>query len=199
MHEIKAWIFDLDGTLTLAQHDFPAIRRELGIPAEEDILGYLARLPEKQARELSERLDAIELRLAREVTPAPGAARLIRYLCARGNHVGILTRNLHGVAVSSLDVLGIADCFAPEHVLGRAEALPKPDPAGIQHLLDLWSVSPQEAVMVGDFRFDLEAGRAAGCRTCLLHEHNGWPELADWHLPDCEGLLVYLERPANSR
>ncbi|MBL4834623.1 MAG: HAD family hydrolase [Pseudomonas sp.] len=197
MHDAKAWIFDLDGTLTLAQHDFPAIRQELGIPAEEDILGYLARLPEEQAFELSQRLDAIELRLAREVASAPGAASLIRYLQASGKHVGILTRNLHAVAVSSLEVLGIADCFAPEHILGRAEALPKPDPAGIRHLLDIWSVAPADAVMVGDFRFDLEAGRAAGCRTCLLHEHNSWPDLADWHLPDCKRLLHRLQGAAS--
>lgn len=193
MHDIKAWIFDLDGTLTLAQHDFPAIRRELGIPAEDDILGYLSRLPETQAAQLRERLDAIELRLAGEVAAAPGAASLIRHLQASGKHVGILTRNLQAVAMSSLDVLGIADCFAPEHVLGRAEASPKPDPAGIHHLLDMWGVAPADAVMVGDFRFDLEAGRAAGCRTCLLHESNTWPDLADWHLPDCERLLARLQ------
>ena len=29
----KNWIFDLDGTLTVAVHDFDAIRKELGIPA----------------------------------------------------------------------------------------------------------------------------------------------------------------------
>ena len=199
MHDLKAWIFDLDGTLTLAQHDFPAIRRELGIPAEEDILGYLARLPAAQAAELGQQLDAIELRLAREVASAPGAAGLIRYLQASGKHIGILTRNLHAVAVSSLEVLGIADCFAPEHILGRAEALPKPDPAGIHHLLEIWSVDPADAVMVGDFRFDLEAGRAAGCRTCLLHEDNSWPELADWHLPDCERLLARLQQAEAAR
>lgn len=199
MHDVKAWIFDLDGTLTLAQHDFPAIRRELGIAAEDDILSHLAGLPADEARVLSEQLDAIELRLSREVAPAPGAARLIRHLRDSGKHVGILTRNLHAVAVSSLEVLGISDCFAPEYVLGRAEALPKPDPAGIHHLLELWSVLPGEAVMVGDFRFDLEAGRAAGCRTCLLHEHNSWPGLADWHLPDCERLLAHLEGAVNNR
>ena len=27
-----AWVFDLDGTLTVHQHDFDAIRAELGIP-----------------------------------------------------------------------------------------------------------------------------------------------------------------------
>tara|TARA_R110001592_G_scaffold199938_6_gene448681 strand:- start:52780 stop:53379 length:600 start_codon:yes stop_codon:yes gene_type:complete len=193
MNDIKAWIFDLDGTLTLAQHDFPAIRRELGIPAQDDILTYLKGLPEAQAQVLSKQLDAIELRLARDVAPAPGAASLIRHLRSSGKDVGILTRNLHAVAVSSLEVLGIADCFTPQSILGRDEASPKPDPAGIHHLLDLWSVSPDHAIMVGDFRFDLEAGRAAGCRTCLLHADNSWPDLADWHFDNCENLLGLLQ------
>ena len=72
------WIFDLDGTLTVAQHDFAAIRRELGVPAEADILEYLATLPSAERQRLNRQLDAIELRLAQEVAPAPGAAELIR-------------------------------------------------------------------------------------------------------------------------
>src|SRR5690606_34555427 len=64
---LRGWIFDLDGTLTIAQHDFAAIRRELGIPAEEDILEHLGRLPIAERDELNARLDDIELRLASQV------------------------------------------------------------------------------------------------------------------------------------
>lgn len=35
---IRHWVFDMDGTLTVAVHDFAAIRRALEIAAEEDIL-----------------------------------------------------------------------------------------------------------------------------------------------------------------
>lgn len=192
MRELKAWVFDLDGTLTIAQHDFAAIRRELGIPAEDDILSFIAARPSPEAEELSRQLDAIELRLAQEVRAAPGAAELIRHLHESGRHIGILTRNLQQVALSSLEVLGVLDCFAPQHILGRAEALPKPDPDGIQQLLNAWSASHTEAVMVGDFRFDLEAGRAAGCRTCLVHSANEWSDLTDWHVSDCSDLLKLL-------
>ncbi|MBQ0742879.1 MAG: HAD family hydrolase [Pseudomonas sp.] len=195
MHDLQAWVFDLDGTLTLAQHDFAAIRRELGVPAEEDILEFIASRPLIEREQLAAELDAIEMRLANDVRAAPGAAELIRQLHESGRHIGILTRNLQQVARSSLEVIGVLDCFAPQHILGRAEALPKPDPDGIQQLLDSWSVTRAQAVMVGDFRFDLEAGRAAGCRTCLVHAENQWPELADWHVVDCRELMAQLTPP----
>lgn len=192
MRHLQGWVFDLDGTLTVAQHDFPAIRNELGIPQDQDILAYMASRPERERRELGQRLDAIELRLAAEVKAAAGAAELIRHLHGEGARLGILTRNLRRVAEQSLNILGVQGCFAAEDILGRDEALPKPHPDGILKLAERWSLAPTEMVMVGDFRFDLEAGRNAGCRTCLLHLENAWPDLADWHLPDCRSLLAQL-------
>lgn len=192
---LRGWIFDLDGTLTVAQHDFPAIRRELGVPADEDILEYLGRLPLAERRQLNEQLDAIELRLAQEVAPAPGAAELIRALHERDLRLGILTRNLRQVAMASLDRIGVLDCFDPEAILGRDDAPPKPAPDGIHRLLADWQLNVTEAVMVGDFRFDLEAGRAAGCRTCLVYPQNSWPELADLHVEDCHALLGVIGSP----
>lgn len=194
MQGIRGWVFDLDGTLTIAQHDFPAIRRELGIPAQDDILGYIAALAEPLRSEMSARLDAIEERLAEAVEPALGAAQLIRHLHARGDRLGILTRNLRSVALSSLRNLGVLDCFAAQDILGRDEALPKPDPDGILRLLDRWNLSHAEVMMVGDFRFDLEAGRAANCHTCLIHPDNAWPELADWHVENCQAMLAHVAR-----
>lgn len=192
MRQLRGWVFDLDGTLTIAQHDFPAIRRELGIPSSEDILTHITQLPENEGREMRARLDAIERRLADDVQPALGAAELIRHLHQEGRHIGILTRNLRSVAISSLEILGVLNCFDPAYILGREDALPKPNPDGVLRLLNAWDVAPEDAVMVGDFRFDLETGRAAGCRTCLVHAENGWPELADWYVSDCTTLLERL-------
>lgn len=189
---MQGWIFDLDGTLTVAQHDFAAIRRELGVPMDEDILEYLGRLPMAERERLNRELDAIELRLASEVEPAPGAAELILELHRREVRLGILTRNLHSVAIVSLERIGVLECFEPQAILGRNDAPPKPAPDGIHQLLDGWQVPVAEAVMVGDFRFDLEAGRAAGCHTCLVLEDNPWPELTDVHVPDCHALLARL-------
>ncbi len=47
--EVRHWVFDMDGTLTIAVHDFAAIRRALEIPEEDDILHHLAALPADEA------------------------------------------------------------------------------------------------------------------------------------------------------
>ena len=43
--DVRHWVFDMDGTLTVAVHDFAAIRVALAIPPEDDILTHLAALP----------------------------------------------------------------------------------------------------------------------------------------------------------
>jgi len=65
--------------------------------------------------------------------------------------------------------------------LGRDDALAKPDPQGVNLLLNQWQARPDEAVMVGDFRYDLEVGRAAGVTTIHVDPKRDreWPELTD--------------------
>ena len=41
----------------------------------------------------------------------------------------------------------------------------KPDPAPVLEALRRLGVAPTDAAMVGDTRYDVDAGRAAGCRT----------------------------------
>jgi len=79
-------------------------------------------------------------------------------------------------------------------VLGRDDAPPKPDPGGLLKLAAAWDVSPSAMVMVGDYRFDLDCGRAAGTRTVLVNlPENPWPELADWHAADCAVLRRMIQ------
>lgn len=188
------WIFDLDGTLTRPQHDFDAIRVELGIPAGRPILEYLETLPRSRAIPLRRRLDAIEDALVEAAEPQPGCLALLEHLAARRAELGILTRNSRSNAWRCLQILGVADLFDPECVLGRSEAPPKPDPAGILALLQRWQCQPDDAVMVGDFRFDLEAGRAAGVLTVHLDTAAvfPWPELADHRVGSLTEILARL-------
>ncbi|RMT54500.1 HAD family hydrolase [Pseudomonas coronafaciens pv. atropurpurea] len=190
---IRHWVFDMDGTLTVPVHDFAAIKRELDIPQDHDILGHLAALPAEESAAKHAWLLEHERELALGSLPADGAVELVRELSARGYRLGILTRNAQELAYITLKAIGLADCFAVEDVLGRDEATPKPDPAGLLKLAGAWEVEPQRMVMIGDYLHDLSCGRAAGAKTILVNlPDNPWPELTDWHAVDCKALRGML-------
>ncbi|MDU9391275.1 HAD family hydrolase [Pseudomonas japonica] len=190
---IRHWVFDMDGTLTVAVHDFAAIRVALNIPPEDDILTHLAALPAAEAQAKHAWLLEHERDLAIASQPAVGAVELVRGLAERGCRLGILTRNARELAHVTLEAIGLADCFARESILGRDEAPPKPHPGGLLKLAEAWAVAPAEMVMVGDYRFDLDCGRAAGTHTVLVNlPDNPWPELTDWHAADCRALRALL-------
>jgi HAD superfamily hydrolase (TIGR01549 family) len=178
------WIFDLDGTLTLPVHDFAFIRRELAIPDGSDILGHLDTLLPDEAALRHRRLYDIEHDLACHAEAALGALDLLALLESLSVQMGILTRNSREIALLTLQTIGAQQYFDYNHVLGRDEVPPKPDPAGILHLIEHWGTEADCVVMVGDYLFDLQAGRAAGAITI----HVGRPDCQRW--PDVSDIIV---------
>ena len=89
LKNIKHWVFDMDGTLTVAVHDFKLIHRELCIADDEDILTHLAGLPPAESAEKHAWLLEHERELALASTPAPGAVELSTMLASR--YTGPLT------------------------------------------------------------------------------------------------------------
>jgi len=191
---IRHWVFDMDGTLTIAVHDFQRIKQELAIPPDDDILSHLAALPAEVAAAKHDWLLAHERALAEQAQAAPGAVALVRALHVAGCRLGILTRNARELAQLTLKAIGVGDMFATDDIIGRDEAEPKPSPAGLRGFVARWQVDPAQVVMVGDHRFDLECGRAAGTRTLLVNTpDNPWPGMACWHLADCGQVLAAWE------
>lgn len=188
----RYWIFDMDGTLTLAQHDFQAMRIALGLPENQTILESLAALPRTQAAPIYARLQAMELEIAQTAQAAVGAESLLQSLTAQGIQLGLLTRNSALNIQVTLQAAGLAQYFAPHDLISRDCAPPKPHPAGIQRLLAQWQASAHQAVMVGDFVYDLQAGRAAGTATVYLDPSAQFPdrEHADWCFSSLEELLA---------
>lgn len=179
MHPMKRryWIFDMDGTLTLAAHDFTAFKADNGLPLDRPILEVLAEYPAEKAQQVHARLNDWEEAIARRAVAAADALVLLEHLRESGHVVGILTRNSQRVASITLQAAGLSHFFDPQVVLGRDDAEPKPSPEGILRLLDHWGAAAEDAVMVGDYRFDLEAGHAAGVATVLIDRHGDrdWP------------------------
>ncbi|NYH47168.1 UNVERIFIED_ORG: HAD superfamily hydrolase (TIGR01549 family) [Xanthomonas campestris] len=191
----RHWVFDMDGTLTEAVHDFALIRRALEIPPEADILHYLASLPAEQAAAKHAWLLAHERELAHAAQPAPGAVALVRALQAAGCRLGMLTRNARALAQVTLQAIGLHDAFAWDDIVGRDEVAPKPAPDGLQYFAQRWAVGGTALVMVGDHHNDLACGRAVGACTVLVNTPGDpWPGLADWRLQDCTQLLAQWNR-----
>lgn len=192
------WLFDMDGTLTRAAHDFPAIKIALDLPAEKPILEALAELPEDEAAWRWQRLDEIEWEIATRAEGAQGADELLGHLRDVGCRLGLVTRNNRRTALRTLEVAGLGAYFGVDDIVGREDAHPKPAPDGIHRLMRRDGVGQDAAVLVGDYRFDLMAARAAGI-ACILVDGDGdapWRDLADICVPSLIALRALLDTRA---
>ncbi|HZL86760.1 MAG TPA: HAD family hydrolase [Pirellulaceae bacterium] len=161
---IRGIIFDLDGTLVDSGLDFDAMRREMGLPAGMPILEGIATLQGAEAERSRRILHEHEWAGYQRATLLPGAAELLAWLRENDRRVGIVTRNSRDVSLATLMRLNV-DC---DTVLTRDDGPIKPDPWPVAQICRQWKAPPRAVVMVGDFLFDVEAGRAAGTRTVLL-------------------------------
>ena len=179
----RAVIFDLDGTLADSALDFDAIRAEIGLLPDLPILEQLATAdPETCARaEVIMRRHERDAMAGARLTD--GCAELLAHLVARRIPIGILTRNIREVVETFARTFG----FGFDAVYTREDGPPKPSPAGVLVLCEKLGVPPAETLTVGDFKFDVLAGRRAGCRTVLLRpERDPLPadEYEEWGAPD---------------
>ena len=175
----RFWVFDLDGTLTQPIFDFPNIKRRLGLPSDRGILEQMEHMSPQRAEVIARELEQIEWEYAGRAQPAPGAALFLEKLAERGDTLGVLTRNKRSHALETLAVIGMSSYFEDDHVLGRDEARHKPDPDGLLQLLGNWCADRTESVMIGDFLFDLQAGKAAEMTAIYVDPKGNFPH-RDW-------------------
>ena len=193
----RHWLFDMDGTLTRAMHDFDAMRETLGLPAGVPILEALDAMEPSRARVKRSALDALELDMAAEAEAQPGAVALLESLAARDASLSIVTRNGAGIARATLAACGLARFFPEGSVVSRDDdCAPKPDPAPVRLALARLSADAADAVMVGDYLFDLRAGRDAGTLTVHLDVDGAfaWPDVTDVGVGSLEELRTLLLR-----
>jgi len=169
---IRGVLFDFDGTLTLpGALDFPSIKREMGCPQDIPILEYLGTLLPGRRDSLSRILESREVEAAERSLPNAGALVCLSALKRKGLLLGILTRNgMRSVRVALQKFRGVtADDFVA--IFTRENALPKPHPDGVYQAAKAMRISTEELMVVGDFRFDVMAGKTAGALTVLLTNH----------------------------
>jgi phosphoglycolate phosphatase len=187
LEEIRAFIFDFDGTLAIPNIDFglmrqqvDAIARRYGVdPAGVRHLYILEMIETVRAqlgstsgpggeafhREAHASILTLESDCARRGGLLPGAIEVLQALRQQGFKIGVVTRN-SGSAVrtiyAAIDTL--CDVFLPR----EAVRFVKPHPEHLQRALEHLQVAAEQAVMVGDGPIDITAGKALGLKTVAV-------------------------------
>jgi phosphoglycolate phosphatase len=186
--DIRAVVFDLDGTLVETAADIHAVLAEVltesglaapTLPAVRAMIGDGARA--LVARALAAmghdaEIDALHARFTaryaevpcRHSTPFDGAAELLAGLRRGGWRLGLCTNKPQLPTLGLLCALDLEQAF--DAVIG-GDVLPgirKPDPRHLAAVLDQLGASPAAAVMVGDSGNDVLAARALKVPCILL-------------------------------
>jgi phosphoglycolate phosphatase len=181
--ELKAVIFDFDGTLATGRYDFQAMRDRVYGLAEAHGVGkdslhglYVLEAVEEAANRIASsggdaarfRAEAesiildIEMRGARESELLPGIPQSMAALRQHGYRLAVVTRNSRRV----VEVIPGATALACDAFLTReAVARVKPHPEHLLAALNALACAATDAAMVGDHPMDIAAGRAAGTAT----------------------------------
>ena len=174
MNPIRAVLFDFDGTLTLpGSIDFAGIEKAIRCPDDTPILEFIEHLPSAaEQRQAWRVLEHFEEAAARCSHPNEGAEQLVRFLKRRHIRRGILTRNRRAsveTALKNFAHVRLADfnvIITRDHV-----QRPKPDPEGVLLAARRLHIPAATLLMVGDYRYDVEAGQRAGAPTVFLESH----------------------------
>ena len=186
---LGAIAFDLDSTLTLPYLDFKRLRRQINLP-EGDILQWLAELPTAEQIHALAIIEAFEQDGVENVTWNDGAQEAWQTVRAMNLPLAIVTRNSRASLTAVCARLGIE----VDLLVAREDAPPKPDPACLHYVARHLAVPIEHVLMVGDYRHDIDAARAAGAIPVLLTNGQtpAWSVDADLVIARLNEILSYI-------
>ena len=147
----------MDGTITRPHIDFAELRRRAGIPRDEQIIGYIEKLPAAERKRAHEAVKEVEMESATEVELNPGTTELLDRVREQGLKLGLITNN-HRRAMQTI-VARFKLRF--DLLLSREDAPLKPAPDLLLLALERLGLTPQETRFVGDGRYDELAAQQA--------------------------------------
>ena len=181
----RAIVFDMDGTLVdstalveriwgdfAAEHQLDVVELLAfahGRQTHDTVTRFLPRLPEGEARSLTDGLQAVEAGTRDGTVEIPGAAAFVASL--PGDRVALVTSANHELARSRMAEAGVpwpAVVLASEQV-----AVGKPAPDGYLLAAELLGVDRDEVVVFEDAAAGLEAARASGASVVVVGDHDG--------------------------
>lgn len=162
--DVRAVVFDMDGTLTISTLDFAAIRMECGIPADQPILEHLDQAQEDERAHIWDILERHERRAAEECQLRPSTQSVLRELAERSIRTALVTRNSAECVRIVLERFGLDF----EYCLSREHSRPKPAPDAVLAVAERFAIAPAQILVVGDYVFDVLSGVAAGAHTAFI-------------------------------
>lgn len=186
----RAVIFDLDGTLIDSAPDIAwCVNERLSqdgmapYPLEEVRLmigGGVGKLIERayQGRGVAldrprrdqltnDMIEIYSTRPAVDTRAYPGAGETLIRFAEAGCELGLCTNKPHAITMQILASFGWSDRFGAV-VGGDTTHARKPDPAPMRRALEALGVDGEAAVVIGDSKADLGAGRSVGARVMLV-------------------------------
>lgn len=187
---LRAVAFDLDSTLTRPYLDFTRLRTQLNLP-EGDILQWLEGLSPHHRNEATQIIEAFEQDGVENVTWNDGAQETVTAVRNMGLLIAIVTRNSRTSLLAVCNRLAVA----VDQLVAREDAPPKPHPACLHYTAEKLAVPIEHLLMVGDYRHDTDAGKAAGAMTALLTNGKAptWTVTADLIIERLPELLLHIE------
>ena len=191
----KAFIFDLDGTLVDALPDIRAnanralkalgyefelsldeARPHVGGGAQKLAAGVLGKaMDDPDTMALYHAFaDIYEQHPADFGAPFPGVMETLQTLKEKGIRLSCVTAKPAKARIKVLESMGIIPYL--DHALSPEDGFAKkPAPDMLLECCRVMGVASSETVMVGDTRYDIEAGFNANCQTVAYCEHGYQP------------------------
>lgn len=168
MKRVRAIIFDLDGTVVEAPYDWKEIRRQMGID-QASILSTLNGLKGPEKLQKLRLLDKFEKEATQKATLKEGIKDFLCFLKQRGLRIALVTNNSR----ENVDLILSRFGLRFDEVMTRESGLWKPSGAPFLEVMRKLGVRPEECVVIGDSRFDFEAGQEAGVPIIFLFRPKG--------------------------
>jgi phosphoglycolate phosphatase-like HAD superfamily hydrolase len=176
---IRGIIFDMDGTLTVPNHDFKLMYERVGC-VTSDILSEIETWDLERQKKANAIIHEMEMVALEGMTVMPFAAELGAFLDAAKIPRGLVTRNVD----KSVEHFHTEHWCKHEKYTGLAPFSPalsrefkpyKPAPDALLKICQEWNLHPSEVMMVGDSaKDDVVSGNRAGCVTVLLDQSSKW-------------------------
>jgi HAD superfamily hydrolase (TIGR01509 family) len=203
---IKAVLFDVDGTLVdsndahaeawvraFSEFDIEVdptkVRRCIGMGGDKlmpAVAGILEESP-VGARIASRRSEIFKQDYLPNVQPLPGADRLVAAVKERGL-TAVAASSAKKDELRALLKIANADSLMDAATSSDDAEESKPDPDIIIAALQRAKASPQEAIMIGDTPYDVEAALRAGVRVIAFQS-------GGWGIDDLKGAVAVYQGP----